>query len=141
MGVCSDKLTAKLGARMHVSVGTGGMGTMMVGTRFPVLNILDATWVNATPGKGPGTPYDLATQANVIAASTDPVALDYWAAKNILMRLARENGIGDLSVIDPDNTAEKSFGKWLKLAMAEMKQAGYKVTTDESCMNVYVAEL
>ncbi len=141
MGVGSDKLTAQLGARMHVSVGTGGMGTMMVGTRFPVLNILDATWVNATPGKGPGTMYDAATQSNVIAGSTDPVALDYWATKNILMRLARENGHKDLSFIDPDNTAPKSFGCWLKLAMAEMKQAGFKVTNDESRMNVYVSEL
>ena len=66
MGVGSDKLTAKLGARMHVSVGTGGMGTMMVGTRFPTLNILDATWVNATPGKARLSLRTWRHQANVL---------------------------------------------------------------------------
>jgi len=37
----SDKLTANLGARAHNTVGTGGMGTQMVETRFPTLNIIE----------------------------------------------------------------------------------------------------
>lgn len=42
MGVVSDKLTRQLGAAAHDTVATGGMGTQMVGTRLPVLNIIDA---------------------------------------------------------------------------------------------------
>lgn len=56
MGVGSDKLTAQLGSRAHNTVGTGGMGVEMVETRFPTLNIIDAIWVNAKPGSGPGHP-------------------------------------------------------------------------------------
>ena len=78
MGVVSDKLTRSLGARAHNTVGIGGMGTEIVETRFPVLNIIDAIWVNAVPRRGPGTPYNIAMRVNVIAASRDPVALDYW---------------------------------------------------------------
>jgi len=141
MGVVSDKLTAQLGVRAHTTVGTGGMGTEMVETRFPILNFLDAIWVNAKPDGGPGTPYETATRANVIVSSADPIALDYWASKNILMRVAREKRYRDLSSINPDNTERSSFGQWLRLSMEEIRQAGYQTTVEESHMNVYVSEL
>jgi hypothetical protein len=138
MGVVSDKLT---GHNAHQSVGTGGMGTEMVETRMPALNILDAIWINANPGKGPRTPYSEATRVNVIMASTDPVALDYWAAKHVLMQAARILGFKDLSSIDPDNTASGSFGEWLRLSMQEIQKAGHQATTNEDRMNVYVVDL
>lgn len=141
MGVGSDKLTAQLGSRMHNTVGTGGMGVEMAETRFPVLNIVDAIWVNARPGGGPMTSYKAAIRTNVIAASTDPVALDYWAAKNVLMPAAQEKGYGNLSSIDPDNTRPRSFGQWLKLSMEEIRRAGYQTTVEESHMNIYVSAL
>ena len=50
MGVVSQQLT-----NAHDTVGRGGMGTEMAETRFPVLNILDAVWVNPIPLNGPGT--------------------------------------------------------------------------------------
>jgi hypothetical protein len=139
MGVTSDKLTSRLGASSHSSIGAGGMGTEMAETRFPTLNIVDAIWVNANPGRGPGTHYGDAARTNVIAASADPVALDCWAAKNILIPAARRLGHSTVASIDPDNTAPGSFGKWLRLSMAEMVRAGYQATVDEAGMNVYVA--
>ena len=141
MGVVSDKLTRNLGARAHDAVGTGGMGIEMVETRFPVLNIIDAIWVNAVPRRGPSTPYNVATRVNIIAASADPVALDYWAAKYILMRTAELKGYGDLSSMDPENTNLGSFGNWLRLSMDEIIRAGYQSTMDEDHMNVYVSNL
>jgi len=141
MGVVSDKLTRSLGARAHDAVGAGGMGTEMVETRFPVLNIIDAIWVNAIPNMGPGTPYSIATRVNVIAASTDPVALDYWAAKYILLKVAELKGYAGRSSVDPDNSAPGFFGNWLRLSMEEIKLAGYQATMDEDYMNVYVSNL
>ncbi|MEM2850004.1 MAG: DUF362 domain-containing protein, partial [Candidatus Bathyarchaeia archaeon] len=141
MGVGSDKLTATLGARMHNTVGTGGMGTEMVETRFPVLNIIDAIWVNAIPGNGPSTSYGDATRVNIIAASTDPVALDYWAAKYILLEVAQFKGYSGVSSIDPDNVETGSFGYWLRLSMDEIRRAGYQATVDEDYMNVYVIHM
>jgi hypothetical protein len=57
-------------------------GKMAASVRTPVLNIVDAIWVSYLSLKG----YPTATtfRANQVAASQDPVALDYWAAKNIL---------------------------------------------------------
>jgi len=138
MGVVSDKLTQ---GNSHQSVGTGGMGTEIVETRFPVLNILDAIWVNAIPRGGPGTPYTIATRTNVIAASTDLVALDYWAAKYILLQAARIRGYTEVVSMDPDNTASGAFGNWLRLSMNEINRAGYQATVDEAFMNIYLVHL
>jgi hypothetical protein len=142
MGVVSDKLTGQLGTRAHSTVETGGMGTEIVETRFPALNIIDAIWVNAIPLGGPATSYDDATRANVIIAGQDPVALDYWAAKHILVQTAQNTGRARASWMDPDNmSAPGSFGKWLRLSMEEINKAGYQTTVDEARMNVYVSRL
>ena len=142
MGVVSDKLTGQLGTRAHSTVATGGMGTQMVETRFPVLNIIDAIWVNANPLGGPMTSYDAATRADVITAGQDPVALDYWAAKHILLQAAQNKKYTSiLSSMDPDKVSSRSFGKWLRLSMEEINQAGYQTTVDEAHMNVYVSRL
>ncbi|TRO48668.1 DUF362 domain-containing protein, partial [Candidatus Bathyarchaeota archaeon] len=138
MGVVSDKLT---GGDSHRSVRRGGMGTEMAATRVPTLNVLDAIWVNADPGGGPSSPYAQATRLNTVLASTDPVALDYWASKNVLMQAARLNGHVDLSRFDPDNAEEGSFGSWLRLSAEELEGAGHRFTLDEGRMNVYKESL
>jgi uncharacterized protein (DUF362 family) len=57
-------------------------GKMMVSVHTPVLNVMDAIWVSH--GALEGYPAGATFRANQIVASQDPVALDYWAAKNIL---------------------------------------------------------
>lgn len=123
MGVASDKLTKRTA---HNSVGLGGMGTQMVRTRIPVLNILDAIWVS--PRNGPGVSYSQAVENNMILASTDPIALDYWASKNILMKVAKRGGNPYTDSINPDIIARGSFGYWLRLSMDELNKSGYKTT-------------
>ncbi len=57
-------------------------GKMVISVRAPVLNIIDAIWVSHSSLKG--YPSETTFRANQIAASQDPVALDYWATKHIL---------------------------------------------------------
>ncbi|MCL2411441.1 MAG: DUF362 domain-containing protein, partial [Treponema sp.] len=64
MGVPSLALASARGSP-HVSVGTGGMGTLMVATRMPALNILDMIWV--APEGGPRSLARTALQVNKIA--------------------------------------------------------------------------
>jgi len=139
MGVPSDKLTASLGSRSHSTVAEGGMGTLMAETRFPVLTILDCIWVNAVPRAGPSTGYSEATRVNVAAASLDPVALDYWASKNILMKAAPPGH--DTSSMNPDNRTGGGFGDWLRLSAEEIRGAGYLAELDEARVNVYVTSV
>ena len=143
MGVPSDLLTGEIAGRYlhtHSTIGRGGMGTLMVYTRFPVLNIIDSIWINPVPLNGPMTSYTAATQINIITASRDPVALDYWSSKYILLQ-NWENRAGEVSAsMDPDNTDPGFFGHWLRLSMEELIKGGYLVNIDESYMNVYIAE-
>jgi hypothetical protein len=44
---------------------------------------------------------------NKIAASTDPVALDYWASKNILMPATKSLGYTSYSSMNPDSTTSR----------------------------------
>jgi len=134
-------------ANGHSTVATGGMGTLMVEAGFPTLNIVDAIWVNANPpgfsGAGPGTPYNQATRVNVLMASTDPVALDYWAAKHVLMRTASLIGYTDVHSLDPTNTnrsgvSGEAFGVWLGRTENEIVAGNYTVTSAENKMSVYV---
>jgi len=55
---------------------------IMFTLRPPVLNILDCIWVTQTGWAG--YPESYTTRKNMLMASTDPVALDYWSAKYIL---------------------------------------------------------
>jgi uncharacterized protein (DUF362 family) len=138
MGVPSDKITRSLGYRAHNSVDKGGMGTLMAQTRIPALNILDATYVNARPGKGPRTCYENATKQEVIAASRDPIALDYWGSKTILCKLCKKITGKVHNSLDPDNSEEGSFGSWLRLSMKELNASGYDFTCDPDKMNIYL---
>ncbi|MFX1533891.1 MAG: DUF362 domain-containing protein [Promethearchaeota archaeon] len=145
MGVQSEVVNGGL-ANGHSCVKTGGMGTLMVETGLPTLNIIDAIYVNANPypssSTGPSTDYAEATRVNMLIAGLDPVALDYWAAKQVLIPTAKLIGYTDTHTLDPDNTERsgltEAFGVWLNLTKNELIREGYDVTSSENRMNVYV---
>ncbi|NHJ46631.1 MAG: DUF362 domain-containing protein [Asgard group archaeon] len=136
-------------ANGHQTIATGSMGTLMAELGIPTLNILDAIWINANPapsiGNGPSTGYGDATRVNIIMASLDPIALDYWAAKHILLQAAILTEETGTHTISPDNTLrsglEEAFGVWLNLSKSELLLAGYNVTSNESEMNIFANSL
>ena len=130
MGVPCNWLPGARG-RPHNSVGTGGMGTLMAYTRMPTLNVLDMIWV--APEGGPRSLYSTAVQVNKIAASTDPVALDHWASREVLMPVAPAR---IRAAMHPDGTQPGTFGHWLRLSMNELHRAGIWATMDVSEMVV-----
>ena len=134
MGVVSDRLTNR---RAHNSVGTGGMGTQMALTRMPVLNIMDMVWIG--PDRGPAVSYGSAVQINKIAASVDPVALDYWATRYVLIPEAARLPGGRTAAMDPAGQGPGTFGFWLRLSLNEMRDAGYMFTMDPAEMRVIEA--
>lgn len=133
MGTVSDMLTR---TRAHNSVGTGGMGTQMVYTRMPVLNIMDMIWV--APDRGPAAPFNRAVEINKIAASTDPVALDVWTTVHVLIPEAERVPGGRAASMTPEGTTPGTFGHWLRLSLNEMLAAGYEFTMDEDEIFVVV---
>ncbi len=135
MGTTSDRLT---GHKAHNSVALGGMGTQMAATRVPVLNIIDAIWINPYPKRGPSTSYKSAVETDIVAASTDPGALDYWASKYILMETAKRMNLNGYEPMDPESSQPGDFGYWLGKSVEELRRAGIKSTLKEDEMTVYV---
>jgi hypothetical protein len=88
-------------------------GTMIASVRTPVLNIVDAIWVSHRALNG--TPESATFRANRIAASQDPVALDYWTAKNILYPIDRN---------DRHHPSFPGINAWLKSARDTINAAG-----------------
>jgi uncharacterized protein (DUF362 family) len=111
-------------------------GKMMASVRTPVLNIIDAIWVSHLALSG--EPTEATRRVNRLAASQDPVALDYWAAKNILYP------------IDGNHRHHPDFAgirTWLESARDLINERGGlwapgkgvrvdKVTTDEALMRI-----
>ncbi len=131
MGVVANRLTEH---RPHRNVGNGAMGTEMAKTRVPTLNIMDMIWVGAD--KGPGTTYSTAVAKNMIASSIDPIALDFWASKYVLMPEIEKLPGGRAAFVNPENKEPGTFGYWLKLSMEELKKSGFQVTMNESSIHV-----
>lgn len=152
MGVPKGEILEGTTPHEHFSIALGGMATLMVETRAPVLNILDAIWVNARPTEsstnaGPSTSYGTASWTDIITASTDPVGLDYWASKNILIPTAQHLDYTVYNSIDPDyeptstGIMDESFHNYLERSMLILRNAGFQVTMNQSEMNVFVEAL
>jgi hypothetical protein len=141
MGVLSNSAGFSDG---HSLIGAGAMASIMADVRFPTLNILDCVYVNANPREsgsasvGPATSYVDASYTNKIGASLDPVALDYYASKYILMPAAKAKGYTSYTSMDPDyvSTSWDSFYNYLLNSMKELKNHGFQATMTESQMNV-----
>jgi uncharacterized protein (DUF362 family) len=73
------------GIRHYTQSGTQ-CGKMWSLVCIPDLNILDCIWVSQ--GSLRGYPPETTYRANTLLAGIDPVALDYWASKHILLPLS-----------------------------------------------------
>ncbi|MBD3406327.1 MAG: DUF362 domain-containing protein [Candidatus Lokiarchaeota archaeon] len=141
----------------HFSIALGGMGALMAEVRAPILNILDMIWICPHPLEessrcGPDVMYTSAKFADIIAASTDPVALDYWSAKNVLCQAAEYLEYEKYSSMDPDyepispsypgnHPMDESFHNYLNRSNEVLIEHGYSFTMDPDRMNVFITNL
>lgn len=132
-------ITQSQGTDSHAGVSRGGLGSVMADVRAPDLTILDCIWILARPGLGPSAPYANASRRDELVASVDPVALDMWAVKHILVPQILANGFTPSqfwATQDPDN-ADSTFRRYLDKSMNEMLLAGIATTNDYTLADVY----
>ena len=124
-------VTGGLGTHSHSGIADGVLGAMLAEIQMADLNILDAIWVNDTPGAGPHVGYDSPVRRNLLLASTDPIALDIWATKHILVPGYIENGHTSppWRGADPDDPTS-TFRSYLDRSMNYILAAGFEATND-----------
>ena len=133
-------VTTGLSTDSHEGVGRGGLGSVLAEVRMPDLTILDCIWILAMPGSGPYAGYSQASRRDQLVAGTDPVALDVWATKHIMIPQIIENGyLYDYykDTQDPDNS-DSTFREYLDRSMNEMLLAGIPTTNDVDAVNLHL---
>jgi len=132
-------VTQRLATESHGAVDRGGMGSLMAEARCPDLTILDAIWVLARPGYGPSASYEQATRRDQLLASTDPVALDMWAATNVLIPAILDNGYtyDDYRVKQDPADPNSTFRRYLDRSMNELLLGGIDTTNDLGSIEAY----
>ncbi len=136
-------ITTLLGTNSHSAVANGLMGALLAEIQPADLNLVDAIWVNANPYSGPGTTYEGATRRDEIVASIDPVAIDIWSTREILIPAFLANGFEPpwpYPSADPDDPASK-FRIYLDNSMAYLLAAGYEVTNDPALIDSFSLRL
>jgi hypothetical protein len=132
-------VTGELSTNSHSAIGNGILGALMGEIQMADLNILDCIWINANPYSGPSTTYGGATRRDELVVGVDPVAIDLWAAKNILIPAFLANGYSPpwpSPSADPDNPAS-AFRIYLDRSMNYLLAAGYQVTNDPGRIDVF----
>ncbi len=132
-------VTQNLSTNSHEGVGRGGLGSVLSEVRMPDLTILDCIWIQARPGLGPATTYTEATRRDQLLAGVDPVALDAWAAKFVMIPAILQNGysLGDYNATqNPDNPAS-AFRQYLDRSMNELLLGGIVTTNDYNAVHVH----
>ena len=132
--------TGRIDTNAHSAVASGGMGTVLAEVRMPDLTILDCIWILARPRAGPSAPYESASRRDQLLAGTDPIALDMWAAKHILIPQIIANGYSYDAyhwTQDPDNP-DSVFRRYIDASMSELLAAGIAVTNDVSAVRLHV---
>lgn len=132
-------VTGTQGTNSHNSIRYGLLGALLAEIRPADLNILDAIWVNANPYSGPSTGYGGATRRDELVVSTDPVAADLWATKNILIPAFEANGYHPPwpnPSADPDDP-NSNFREYLDNSLYYIVTAGFEATNDPARIDTF----
>jgi hypothetical protein len=104
-----------------------GLPGLLMTLRFPNLNLIDATFVGIHGNRTQDATYDMSPRQGSLLAGVDPIALDYHAARHVLLPLQKEARMEhwEWDMADPDS--DSLFRRYLLAAQARMLDAGYTV--------------
>ncbi len=133
-------VTRNLATDSHNAVARGGLGSVLAEVRRPDLTILDCIWILARPSQGPSASYAQASRRDQLLASVDPIALDVWATKYVMIPQIIDNGFSVDYYDDtqnPDNP-QGVFRRYLDRTMSELLAAGVPCTNNYNTVRLHV---
>ena len=113
-----------------------GLPGSLMALRFPDLNLIDATFVGVHGNRTQDASYETSPRQGSLLASLDPIALDYYAARHVLLPLQKEAGVESwkLNAADPDR--DSVFRRYLLAAQARLLDAGHTVRFGQEGLEV-----
>ena len=115
-----------VGEEYYPHAMAGAIAYFIKNIRKADFNIVTAEWV----GWGHRTNIDKATRTRTILASNDPIAMDYYSSKNIVLPLSKSRNLHD-----PDHP-NSAISKFLNLAQLTLGEG----VLSESMINVHTYE-
>ena len=136
-------VTGALSTNSHSAIRYGILGELLGEIGLADLNILDCIWINADLYTGPATSYAGATRIDKLVAGTDPVAIDIWVTKHILIP-AYSAATGFDPLVDPwpqpsanPDDPSSAFRIYLDNSMNRLILSGQDVTNDLARVDVF----
>lgn len=114
-----------------------GLLGALLAIRFPTVTIMDATYVN--PHTNWAASFDQTPRVGALLASTDPIALDYYASQSILMPLKQATQAERITWSDPD--AASVLRSYLLASQARLLEAGYTVRLGSEAIQSVIANM
>jgi uncharacterized protein (DUF362 family) len=114
-----------------------GLLGMLMAMRFPTLTIMDATYVNPHTNWAAG--FDQTPRAGALLASTDPIALDYYASKTLLLPMKRAAKADQIIWSDPD--APSVLRQYLIASQTRLLEAGYAVRFGQDALRPVIMSM
>jgi hypothetical protein len=112
-----------------------GLLGMLMAMRFPTMTIMDATYVN--PRTNWAAEFNDTPRVGTLLAGTDPIALDYYASKTILLPMRQTAQASRAIWSDPD--AASVLRHYLLASQARLLEAGYTVRFGQAAIRTVVA--
>jgi uncharacterized protein (DUF362 family) len=114
-----------------------GLLGALLAMRFPTVTMMDATYVNPHTNWAAG--FDQTPRVGALLASTDPIALDYYASQSILMPLKQATQAERMTWSDPD--AASVLRNYLLASQARLLEAGYTVRFGSEAIQPVIADM
>jgi uncharacterized protein (DUF362 family) len=113
-----------------------GLPGSVMALRFPTLTLLDAIYTPTLGNRTQDASYEATPRQGTLLASLDPVALDYYASKYVLLPLQRATGAprSQLESADPD--LGNMFRRYLLAAQARLLENGHVARFGDRSINL-----
>ena len=118
-----------------------GLPGSLMALRFPDLNIVDATYVGVWGNRTDQATYERSPRQGTLLAGRDPVALDYYAAREVLGPLKREAGLPRYQQENGDPDKDGLFRRYLIASQERLLEAGYTVRFGPDAFDLFSTRL
>ncbi len=113
-----------------------GLPGSLMALRYPTLNVLDAIYVSPRGNRTQDATYQATPRQGALLASLDPIALDYYASKYVLLPVQNAVGVSSQQIENANPELGSVCRCYLLAAQARLLEGGHVVRFGDEGLNV-----